>query len=262
MTKIFSVLLVCSAFLLTCCKPSPDQKAKNLQIPANAAPVQVQISHLNCWTERGQFYVTGICNSQSDQWQKIWLRMEFLDSNGKAVSWNGDAEVIFPIFSAAAPPRGRSAFFQGWPLGNFSEQPDTCRVVGAVAVGQQAGPVLLVENLSGVRMLAPASPGSAAAGSTERGWQISAELSNPLERTAEHPRLELLLFGNDQRLWFAALLNPEDTSLQEVLKMETAGPLPPGSKRRFGTSVDYLNLPQTLQTQKIGRMEMLAFEDR
>lgn len=262
MTKIFSVLLVCSALVLTFCKQSTEQKAKNNGMPADAAPIQVQISHLNCWTERGQFFVTGICNSQSDQWQKIWLRMEALDSKGKAVSRKDDAEVVFPVFAAAVPPRGRSAFFQGWPLGDFSEQPDSCRIVGAVAVVQQAGPILLVENLSGVRMLAPGSPGSAAAGSTERGWQISAELSNPLERTTEHPRLELLLFGKDNRLWYAAVLNPEDDRLKDVLKMETAGPLPAGSKRRFGASVDYANLPQALQTQKIGRVEMLAFEDR
>ncbi len=262
MTKILSVLLVCGALVLTFCKQSTDQKAENNGIPANAAPIQVQISHLNCWSEGGQFFVTGICNSQSDQWQKIWLRMEALDSNGKAVKWKGDAEVIFPVFSAAVPPRGRSAFFQGWPLGDFSGTPDTCRVSGAGAIGQQAGPVLLIEGLSGVRMQAPANPGSGAAASSELGWQISAELSNPLERTAEHPRLELLLFGKDNRLWYAAVLNPEDDRLKEVLKMEETGPILPASKRRFGASVDYTNLPQALQTQKIGRVEMLVFEDK
>jgi len=262
MTKVLFALLVCSALVLTFCKQSTDRKVQSNGMPANAAPIQVQVSHLNCWTENGHFYVTGICNSQSDQWQKIWLRMEVLDNSGKVVSINGNTEVIIPVFSAAAPPRGRSAFFQGWLLGDFSDMPDTGRVTGAVAVGQQAGPVLLVEGLSGVRMLVPAGSGSAAAASWERGWQISAELSNPLERMAEHPRLELLLFGKDNRLWYAAVLNPEDDRLKDVLKMDTAGPLPPGSKRRFGTLVDYANLPQTLQTQKIGRVEMLAFEDR
>lgn len=258
MTKILSVLLVCSALVLTFCKQTTDRKAENNKMPANAAPIQVQISHLNCWTENGRFYVTGICNSQSDQWQKIWLLMEALDSSGKTVSEG----VVFPVFSAAVPPRGRSAFFQGWPLADFSGTPDTCRVTGAGAVGQAAGPVLLVESLSGVRMLAPADPDGGAAASSELGWQISAQLSNPLERTAEHPRLELLLFGKDNRLWYAAVLNPEDNKLQEVLKMEGTGPLLPASKRRFGVSVDYSNLPEALKTQKIGRVEMLAYEDR
>ncbi len=184
--------------------------------------------------------------------------MEALDSSGKTVSEG----VVFPVFSAAVPPRGRSAFFQGWPLADFSGKPDTCRVSGAGAFGQAAGPILLVGNLSGVRMLAPGSPGSGSAASTELGWQISAELSNPLERTAEHPRLELLLFGKDNRLWYAAVLNPEDDRLKEVLTMEGTGPLLTASKRRFGVSVDYENLPQALQTQKIGRVEMLAFEDK
>jgi len=258
MTKILSVLLACSALVLTFCKQTTDRKAENNGMPANAAPIQVQISHLNCWTENGQFFVTGICNSPSDQWQKIWLRMEALDSSGKTVSEG----IVFPVFSAAVPPRGRSAFFQGWPLADFSGTPDTCRVTGAGAVGQAAGPVLLVEGLSGVRMLAPANPDSGAAASSELGWQISAELSNPLEQTAEHPRLELLLFGKDNRLWYAAVLNPEDDRLKEVLNMEGTGPLLPASKRRFGVSVDYANLPEALKTQKIGRVEMLAFEDR
>ena len=123
MTKILSVLLVCSALVLTFCKQTTDRKAENNGMPANATPIQVQISHLNCWTEGGQFYVTGICNSQSDQWKKIWLRMEALDSSGKTVSEG----VVFPVFSASVPPRGRSAFFRVGRLQIFQG----CRILAA-----------------------------------------------------------------------------------------------------------------------------------
>lgn len=262
MRRFVFILLLGSTFMLTFCNPSSDPKSESQEMPAHAAAIQVDISNLNCWKERGNFYVTGICSNPTDQWQKIWLRMEASDSTGEARYFNGAPGVVFPVFSAAVPPRGRSAFFQGWPLKFFSKLPDTCRVSGAGALVKEAGPVLLVEELSGVRMLAPLSPGSDSSANMERGWQISANLSNPLEMTARHPRLEILIYGKDNRLWFANVLNPEDRALSKVLEMEGSGPLKPGSKRRFGTQISYGNLPQQLNTKKIGRIEMLAFEER
>ena len=231
-------------------------------MPANAKPVEVQISQFNCWKEGSNFYVTGICNSQSDQWQKIWLRMEPKDSTGKALYFNGAASVEFPVFSAAIPPRGRSAFFKGWPLKFFSKMPDTCVVSAAGGVIKEAGPVLLVEGLSGVRMLVPVSPGSDSSGNREIGWQISATLSNPLTMKAEEPCIELLIYGTDQKLWFANSINMKDANARNNLQTDDYGPIPAGAKRLISTRLTYGNMPRQIELQKIGKVEVLAFENR
>ena len=262
MTRITFLLLACSAFLLTCCKPEAGKKEAGQEMPANASMIPVEITQLNCWKERGNFYVTGICNSQSDQWQKIWLRMAPRDSTGKPLFYSGEAGIVFPVFSAAVPPRGRSAFFQGWSLKNFSKIPDTCRVVCAGAITTEPGPILLVEGLSGVRMLAPVNPDSDTSAHKEQGWQISADLSNPLQMKAEQPCLELLVYGKDNRLWFANMIKLSDPRLGQVVQMEGKGPILPGTKRHFGTQVSYGRLPRELNKQKIGKVEIFAFEER
>ncbi len=262
MNRILFSLFVSIFLGLSACQSSTDKKPVDLTMPENAVPIPVQITRLNCWIERGNFYVTGICNSPSDQWQKIWLRMQPIDSSGQALYIDGKDGVNFPVFSAAIPPRGRSSFFQGWPLTKFSKAPDSCRVICAGAVQQQAGPVLLVEALSGVRMLTPHTPDSDTSATEEKGWQISGDLSNPLTLEAQHPRLELLIYGKDNRLWFSELINPEDRNTLSLIQMDGFGSMASGTKRHFSMQINYGNLPQQLNLQKIGGIEMLAFEHR
>ena len=256
MTKLLPFVLFC-AFLFHSCNPPAEQKAP-LSSPAQPAPedvvVPVQITDLHCWTERGTFYVTGICNSQSDQWQKIRLRMMPLDSAGQALKINGGTEADIPVFSTSIPPRGRSAFFQGWPMPVFSGKPDSCRIVEARGLTRDAGPILAVQELSGVKMTVT--------GGAEQGWQVSGLLTNPLPLEAQRPHLEMLLYGTDRRLWFATALDVQDPGLKNVLQMEGTGPMAPGSKRRFGVQITYGNLPEQLNKQKIGRVDILAFENR
>ncbi|HPI08614.1 MAG TPA: hypothetical protein PLM41_19600 [Saprospiraceae bacterium] len=253
MKKLLPALLFC-AFLFSFCNPPADKKTDQPQPVVEGVPVPVQITDLNCWTERGTFYVTGICNSQSDQWQKIRLRMTPFDSTGQALKINGGTEAEIPVFSAAIPPRGRSAFFQGWPMPVFSGKPDTCRIVEARGMVRDAGPVLLVQEQSGVKMALP--------GGAEQGWQVGGVLSNPLTFEAAHPHLEMLLYGTDRRLWLAVALNIQDPGLKNSLHVEGTGPMAPGSKRPFGMQVTYGNLPEQLNNLKIGRVDMLAFDNR
>ena len=79
---------------------------------------------------------------------------------------------------------------------------------------------------------------------------------------AAHPRLELLLYGTDKRLWFSTYLNPEDSETKQMLSIEQEGPLAPGEQRRVGVYAFYERLPQALRELKIGRVEMLAFDAR
>ena len=255
MSRILTILLVSGAFLLTFCGKSGGGSG-NETMPANAKPIDVMISQVNCWVEGENFYVTGICNSQSNEWQKIWLRMQPLDGKKNPTTLDGEAEVVFPVFSAAMPPRGRSAFFQNWPVKNFAGYPDTCLLSCAGAITKEAGAILVVEGMSSVRIF---DGGEA---KTERGWQIDAFISNPLEKTATRPCLELLLYGKDNRLWFANLMNPEDPAFAGTLQLDSIAPIAPQSKRHFTTKITYGNLPEYLRTEKIGQVEILPFENR
>lgn len=259
-----TILLLGSVlFLVFCNEPEKKQPVQaGTEMPANAQPVSVQITDLNCWQERGHFYVTGICNSQSDQWQQIWLRMEPMDLNGKSLFIDGKQSAVFPVFSTAVPPRGRSAFFRGWQISTFSHLPDSCRITAAGAVQREAGPVLIPQNISGLRILTPAQPGSSNKATIEHGWQVTATITNPLEFTADRPFVELLVYGKDNLLWFSTNIDTEDPRVKDLMKMESHGPMAPGSTRSFTTQISYGNLPAQLNEKKIGKIEVLASENR
>ncbi len=252
------ILFVCS---LGCQAPGSRDVALNAQLlPPNAQPPDVSIHDLNCWSEQGQFFVTGICVNESNTWQKIWLKAEPMDKDGKPLKIQGFDAVVLPTFSSAVPPKSRTSFFAGWPLADFKGLPDSCRVAGAGSIQKPAGPILLVEQVSGVKMLAPQQAGQPA--TEEIAWQINAVLNNPMPVAAAHPRLELLLYGTDKRLWLSTLLNPEDPQTKQMLSLEKEGPMQPGEKRQVGVYAFYERLPAALKEKKIGRVEMLGFEER
>lgn len=251
------VYIVMGLMCLHACKQAPAAEQKSSEMPAGAKPVAVQITDLNCFIERGQFFVTGICNNSTNQWQQIWLRMEPSKRDGKAIYMQGERGAVFPVFSAAIPPKGRSAFFQGWDGKLFTGVPDTCSVVCAGAIPAEAGPILLVEEKSMVRMVTPAVTGKEP---QEIGRQFSAVVSNPLDKPAKHPCVEVLLYGNDKRLWFVSLLDL--TQELPTLRQDGSGDIAPGTKRRFNTEINYYNLPAQLVTHKIGAVDAFSFEQR
>lgn len=258
--RFFPVLLA-FIFLVSCArKPDAPPALGQEMLPEGAVPVNIRIDDLNCWSEQGQFFVTGICSNESMSTQEIWLRIAPQDSAGAPVAISHHPAAIVRVFSTGVAPKGRSAFFAGWPLSGFSGTPATCQITCAGAQAREAGPVLLVEQLSGVRMATPKAPGMPA--TEEKAWQINAVLNNALPRTAAHPRLELLLYGTDNKLWFSTLLNPENQETKQMLRLEKTGALQGGEKCAFGLNVYYDRLPAALQEKKIGHVEMLAFDEQ
>ena len=229
-------------------------------LPDNAVTPDVRVSDLNCWVEQGQFFVTGICSNESASWQKIWLKAEPMDLSGKNLTIHGAPSALLTTFSGAVPPKGRTAFFAGWPLSEFAGMPDSCRISGAGALQVSPGAILLMEEVSGVKMLT--SHQAVEAASDEIAWQINAVLNNPLPTASEPPRLELLLYGTDNRLWYSTVLNPDDPQMKKIVSLEKYGPLQPGERRRVGVYAYYDGMPQALKSLKIGRVELLAFEER
>lgn len=250
--------------LLLTCAECKDVKPKPVAVtlpPKATALTNVSITALNCWVEKESFFITGICDNLSNDWQKIWLRMAPMDSEGKPLEVNGAADAPFPTFSDAVPPRGRTSFFAEWPLSAFSGVPDSCTVTGAGAINMPAGPILIISQQSGVKMLVGEKSGDSLV-MVERAWQVNATVENPLDMQALHPRLELLVYGTDQRLWYATVLNPEEPLQKPAVNAEREGPMKPQEKRRIGAYVYYANLPQALKDKKIDHVEFYPFEAR
>ncbi|MBL7828672.1 MAG: hypothetical protein JNJ57_18705 [Saprospiraceae bacterium] len=255
-------LLIFFSLLMFACDRKAPQPSGPLQaelLPANASPAQVKVTDINAWVEQGRFFVTGVCSNESAAWQQIWLKVEPLDAAGNALQIKGAPAVIIATFSSGVPPKGRTSFFEGWPLADFSGTPASCRISGAGALQKPAGPVLLVEQVGGVKMMAPNAPGQPA--TEEIAWQIGGVLNNPMPMEAQHLRFELMLYGTDNRLWFSMLLNPEDPQFKQLIALEKPGPLAGGEKRQVGIYAYYERLPQALKAQKIGRAELLAFDE-
>jgi hypothetical protein len=75
---------------------------------------------------------------------------------------------------------------------------------------------------------------------------------NPLPQSARHPKLELLLYGTDNKLWFSTLLDPDDPQYKSLIVSEKAGPMAGGEKRELGISVHYDQLPAALRKDRTG----------
>ena len=241
-------------------QPNTTGLSTNPALPDGTITAIVAVSNLNCWVEQGQFLVTGTCDNHSGTWQKIWLAMVPMDAEGRPLKVNGDTSSIFPTFSDAVPPQGRTSFFASWPLKAFSGIPDTCIVKGGAALPVSAGPILVTAEKSGVKMIVPGKEGDTVG--VEIAWQVNVVVENPLNLQAFHPRVELLIFGKDQRLWFATVLNPEDEQQKHYVNTEKEGPMEPQEKRRIGANVYYANLPQALKDLKIDHVEFQPFEAR
>jgi hypothetical protein len=230
--------------------------------PKTGQPVEVQITDLNCWVEKGYFFVTGVCDSKTAKWQRIQLTMMPLDSAGQPTSIKGEASAIIACHSDAVPPLGRTAFFAGWPLTDFATLPDSCILQNATAFEVSEGPILLASAQSSVRIMRPTDAAISGEEQREIAWDVSVVLENPLSMTANHPKMELLLYGKDKRLWFAQLIDPESDAFKKVIRSDQQGPIPGGTKRQYHIYVSTQMLPEQLQKQQIGRAEILPFEAR
>jgi len=265
MRSVVFASALCLALFSFCTNTTQNQPVakalvpnSTVAMPPNAGPANVSISDMNCWVEKGQFFVTGICDNAADEWQKIWLRMSPLDQAGNPLNVDGAPDAVFATFSDAVPPRGRISFFAEWPLTSFSGTPDSCIVTGAGSTLVPPGPILVISENNGVKMLVPDTIDGKVV-SVERAWQVSTVVENPLDMRADHPRAELLIYDTDNRLWFITVLNPEDPGQKKMVSAEKEGPMVPYEKRRIGAVIYYDNLPQALKDKKIGRVEFQAF---
>lgn len=263
MLRFRLVAILAVFFTFTTCTEKAPQVISPLHadlLPANAQPINVEISQVNCWVELDQFFVTGICANKSTTWQKIWLEATPLDADGNALSIEKHPSVILPTFSDAVPPSGQSSFFNAWPLHAFSGTPHSFKLKIAGATTQNSGPILVASKINSMKMLASTAPDQPA--TEEIAWQVNGSILNPLPTIANHPRLEVLVFGTDNRLWLSTLLNPEDPASQANFQFERKGPLQAQEDRPFTLQVFYASLPKALKEQKIGRVEILPFEAR
>lgn len=264
-TLILTLILGITLFLS--CTNSVENKTNSAALPPglaeqlNTTLTNLTFTDLNCWVEREHFFVIGVCNNFTGEWSRIWLRMTPTDDEGNPITVNGAPNAVFPTLSDAVPPHGRTSFFFEWPLSAFPTTPDSFLVAGAGAVVMPPGAILITTEQSGVKVLVPATAGDTIA-TVEKAWRVSTVVENPLDLEAAHPRIELLLYGTDQRLWFSSVLNPEDTLQVKTLKAERDGPMAPKEKRRFGSVVFYDNLPQALKEKKIGQVKFLPFNAR
>jgi len=260
MTQFRFSLLFALLFLFQNCKekvPAPTGPLNADLLPANAKPISVILSRINCWVEQGKFNVVGICTNSTPEWQKISLDVVPVDAKGKPISISKYSSVIISTQSDAVPPTARTSFYASWPLSDFDGKPDSIKLKSAMAIQPAPGPILVTSVINGVKMLGSV-PGQPAI----EGWHVSSSISNPLAMTASKPRLEILVFGTDNLLWLSTLLNPDDPAVQQIFHFERQGPLQPGEDRPFNLQVFYQGLPLALQEKKIGRVEIMPFEAR
>ena len=97
------LLFCCGALLFASCKnqpatpPAPKALTPMDLLPA-LVPTTVKITDLHCWSELGNFFITGVCENTTDNWQKIWLRMEPMDAAGQPVTMSNMSISVSRLF--------------------------------------------------------------------------------------------------------------------------------------------------------------------
>lgn len=256
-------LLFAAAFLLSNCtekKPVVDTPYQAEYLPGNVQRTEARVFGLNAWVENDRFYVTGLCNNPTSEWHKFWIEAMPFDAAGKPLSIAGHRTAIIPTFSDAVAPSGRSSFFISWPLSDFSGTPANCQIMTAYVSPRESGPILAVPMLNSLKMMGPLEPGSTI--SVEKAWYVSGSISNPLDLVASKVRLEIVLYGTDNKIWLCTLLNPDDPAVKSIFKYEREGPFQPKEERPFNLQLSYEGLPKPLQDLKISRLDILPFEAR
>jgi len=266
MTNTRFTLLFATLLVLSNCGNNKtvviDTPYQGEYLPPNTQRTEARINLLNAWVENDRFYVTGLCNNPSSEWQKIWIEATPLDATGKPLSIAGHRTVIIPTFSDAMAPNGRSSFFSSWPLSDFSGKPANCQIMSAYVTRQESGPILAIPMLNSLKMMKPVINGGPA--TEEMAWYVSGSISNPLDLVASKVRMEIVIYGTDNKIWLSTLLNPDDPAVQAFFKYNEGktGPFQPQEERLFTLQVYYEGLPQALQEKKISRLDILPFEAR
>jgi hypothetical protein len=245
----------------TCKQETPTISKALSNVPKEADAAQITVTDLNYWVENGQFFVIGICNNQSDQWQKIWLKMLPMDAQQHPIDFNGAVYNTFRVLSDAVPPKGRSSFFAYWPVNLFKSTPNACQVTGAGAMQVLPGAILIAEETGGIRLIDNQKIKDTTQ-QIETRWLAKTTISNPLNMEASNPKIELLLYGTDNKLWMSSLLDPNNNDQKQVFTFEKYGPMAPGEKRKASIYIYYDLVPGPLKKVRIGKIEFLPFNAR
>lgn len=225
-------------------------------LPATADSAEVEFRDLNAWTENDLFCIATLVDNKAPSWKRIWVRIELLDSVDQVLTIDGKPDMVVRALADAIPPRGASAFFVAIPFSRVSGVPVSCRLSGAGATPQPVGPILIPGDFGGVRIQKPDPKDSTQV--VEIAFQAQASIENPLDMVAKHLRVVLLLYGNDGKLYFVQMLNPEDP--KQLIKLDIDGPINPHEKRKMACPISYAMLPKQLQELRINRVEVQGYD--
>ncbi|MGI9158885.1 MAG: hypothetical protein ACR2K1_03950 [Saprospiraceae bacterium] len=231
-------------------------------MPEKSDTFEVVFRDTNFWIEGDSiFCVTGIVDNKRMNWQKIWLRVDMTDAAGSPVSIKGKDALILRAFSEAIPPFGASSFFYTIPLKRLSARPSNCTFSGAAAQNVAEGPILVGGMQSNVKAFSGPDTFANTDDRLESAWLITTDITNPLPLISNHPRLNVLVYGRDQKLWFSQVLNPEDT-LTKMVVMQPPAPITGGTSASAFFQVNYGGLPNVLNQTRIGRIDVMLFDAR
>lgn len=266
-------LLIFTAFvalfsLASGCKDDPKQTDTDKQglvaafqpdtLPSGITTGYVEFRDRNSYISGDYFCMVTLVDNKTQAWAEIWTRLSVLDSAGNVLKVKGDTSFVIRAFSKAVPPSGATALFCAVPLTLIAGTPADCRMEGAGVRYLEAGPILVSTESDGIRVQRPDPSDSTRV--QEIAFNAYGTIENPLPLPVMSFHLVYLLYGKDNKLYFAQVIDP---SIEvPSLHMEQTGPLMGGDKRKIHYSILYENLPKPLQDVLIGRLDLQAYEVR
>ena len=228
-------------------------------IPPSAKEITANVNSVHVWVDKEQVFLAGIVSNTSAEWQRFWLEATPVSQSGRPIVISKNPAVVVAPYSDAVPPSGRTSFFATWPVSTFSSLPHsfTFKVWGQA---QKSGPILAIPMTSAMQASVPQPVGQGL--KPEVAWHMTGSLSNPLNLTADHPRIEVLVFGMDNQLWFATVLNTEDKEMRKLFQWDREGPLKPKEERPFNLQVYTIGMPEALKEMGIKKIDLLPFNAR
>jgi hypothetical protein len=228
-------------------------------IPKEAKETVANVNSVHVWVDKGNLCLAGIISNMSPKWSRFWLEAKPVDQKGSSLALSGHAGVVLTPYSKAVPPSGRTSFFASWPVSSFSGLPQNFTFT-TWSVEEKPGPILAIPETSSIQMSVPQQSGQNL--KPEVAWQMTGPLVNPLNMVADHPCIEVLVYGKDDKLWFATVLDTKDQNMRQIFQWDKEGPMKPKETRQINLQVYSIGMADALKDMGIKKIDLLPFNAR
>jgi hypothetical protein len=267
----WAILSSCCYLQLVSCKLPTGTSINSEVVSTLEAPealnTELKITDFNSYEENDTVICVGLIDHLGSKSCKPLIGIEYLDEAGVPLTLKGTVFRTTDTVYASnrhMPARGRTAFMHRFPKSRITGgKYSTARVRGLGADELPTLTAIIFENQGFYKSLkseANLKDTSATAVPIQKevSWVGSGSIFNPFDIGVGSPKVELWIYGKDNKLYVVNALTPGID--QNQILMQDTGPMKPTERRPVSLKVMVDQMPKYLRDSGIGRIDVQAFQ--